>query len=240
MDTQQNGVAQAVALALQTKPVEIQYNFKSTKVLDEAGKPVLDEKGKEKTTKRDAFKTTIPVPTLESLFPNADIPKVEVKDKDGNVIGEDYAHPEHKAIFEMIEESIKDIGKVLVDETTDNSQITFPDSVFDFAALSRKPKYERKGGGLQKELLESLCESYSKAMAELGKPEKGIKIACHYFMRRCKGLDAVRLDIVEKMRANLGTWFNGIGEDKQAEFASAYQLLDGRIGEALGNTAEIM
>lgn len=232
-------VAQAIpTLTLSTVKVPVQYNFKSVTVLDENEKPKLDDKGKELKTKRDAFSTTIPVPTLESLFPGADLPKQDIKDKDGKVIGSEYVHPEHRALFEMLEDSIKAVGKELVDETKDNSQINFPDAMFDFGALSRKPKYERKGGGLQKELLESLCESYSKAMVALGKPEKGIKIACHYFMRRCKGLDAVRQEIVQKMQANLGTWFTGISEEEQGNFATAYQLLDGRISEALGNNLD--
>lgn len=258
MSEAQNQAVQTAleALVLQTINVPVKYNFKTVTVTDDEGKPVKEknEKGEEviKKTKRPSFETVIPVPTLESIFqlPEGSLPRKDVmeeqvtgKDEKGNdvktlvKVGEEYAQPEHKAIFEMIQDYLADTGKAIVDDADDNDSVSFPDGTFDFALLSRKPKYERKGGSIQKELLENLCESYGKVMKEQGKPEKGIKIAQHYFMKRAKGLDSVRPEIVQKMQANLSAWFLSLEEADQAKFAQPYELLNNRITAALAEDA---
>lgn len=233
------------ALVLVMKNVPVKYNFKTVVVRDAEGKPILekDESGKlvEKKEKRPAIELKLPVPTLESLFAGADIPMQYVLDKDKNVIDSEYAHPEHRVLFELMQDYIQAQGKDIVDESSTNESVIFPADVFDFGKIVRKPKYERKGG-FDKELLEGLCDSYSDAMKAIGKNEKGIKIACHYFMRRAKGLDAVRQEIVKAMQNNLGVWFSGLDQASgmQEKFMDVYELLDKRMSAALETDASIM
>jgi len=223
METNQvieNEAPQAVAevLVLGTKAVSDKYTFK-----------------KDKTTgvKRPHFMVSIPVPTLESLFAGADI----AKDAEGN-----YIHPEHKEIFSLLQDAVKKAGKEIVDASTDNESVVFPDGIWDFGKLARQPKYARAGSGVEKEDLEALCQSYKDIMLPiLGEAKaRGIKIACQYFMRRCSGIDAVEKSVIAKIRENLGTWFVSIDADKQETFATVYEYLDGKLGEVLNlNTAEV-
>lgn len=222
------------SIKLETVDIPVKYAFKTNK---------------ETGVKRETVISTIPVPTLESIFGIPDLPKEDIfetqKDTEGKDVqvktGWKYSAPEHQAIFELITDELSGVGKAIVDETESNEQIQFPQGTFDFSTLVRKPKYARKEGSVPKETLEELCESYSKAMKAAGKVEKGIKIATHFFMRRAKGLDSVRPELVSAMRANLGAWFAGMTEDEQSKFAQAYQLLDGRIGDALAeDVASVM
>lgn len=147
------------------------FFFKSKKVTeavtDDEGNEVLDDEGKpvtqEVSVKRDTLEMPVPVPTVDGI-----IAIIEAGGK------------ELELLLEVMGTEVKSELRTLLnaDEKEELDAANFPYDKLTWPVLAARPKPERTGGGIAKEVWDGFAADYIKSMVEAtGKEEARVKKA---------------------------------------------------------------
>lgn len=192
------------------KATDIDFHFRATAIVDEAGKTIG------KSPKPDSVKLAINTLDVEDV-----LSIVEAGGKGVELLLEainDVIYQEARSIIADAMEAKKAVDQALVDANA---------ASLSWLAIANKPKAERRGHGISKEEWEAFAVDYKEVMA-IVQPDKTAEQIATAATHISKKFTNCRFNkpVIGTLRGYLATWF--ANTPNKEDFATIYEALDNR------------